>query len=250
MESILVTGSSGFIGWNLLQRPLYRWRPFDADEGFDIRNFDQLKERVKDCDAVVHLAAVSGVRQCEADASSAWSINVGGTANVAALGLPTIVASTAGAIKSDGVYGETKRQAEAIATAMGATVLRFANVYGPGMRHKPNLIPNAVSAAKSGETLTIHGDGQQTRDFVHVNDVCRAILQALENQLGGTWTVGSGQQRSVMDVLDAISSRFGRINTEFRPNASAGAVDGNYRERPLPGWKPKVGLTQGLESLV
>ena len=62
---------------------------------------------------------------------------------------------------------------------MKTAALRFSNVYGPYSLHKDNAIPNFIRRCLRGERLEIYGDGSQTRDFIHVHDLCDGIIAAV-----------------------------------------------------------------------
>jgi UDP-glucose-4-epimerase GalE len=127
-------------------------------------------------------------------------------------------------------YGESKRACEDVLFASGlpAVALRYFNAAGGlpadgvGERHDPetHLIPLALRAARTGVPLTLHGadydtpDGTCIRDYVHVADLADAHVAALERlergAEGGAWNLGSGQGRSVREVLAAVERTLGR----------------------------------------
>lgn len=234
---ILVTGSDGFIG-----RSLMTGKGFDIRQGCSILDTDALAEAAQGCEAVIHLAAISGIDACEYNPESAWATNVKGTHNVCKLGLPVVFASTAGAIKSNSVYAETKRQGEAIVRSHAGTVLRLANVYGPNMERKQSLIANIQRYSR----LTIRG-GEQRRDFIHVSDVGNALTACLYHK--GTFTAATGRAYTVNEVL-AMARRYKPLSVYYTELGSHEVMDGSCELNPPPGWKPLVTLEQGLEELL
>jgi nucleoside-diphosphate-sugar epimerase len=119
--------------------------------------------------------------------------------------------------------------------------LRYFMVFGP---NEPNTGPYAVVSGifiknkKEGKPLTIHGDGKQTRDFVHVEDICQANILAMNNDslINETFNVGTGTMISIQELADMISSD--QIHTEPRKvDLRATLCDTTKMERLL-GWKP------------
>ncbi len=137
--------------------------------------------------------------------------------------------------------------------------LRYFNVYGPRQDPKSDyaaVIPLFVSAALRGNTLRIYGDGEQTRDFVFVDDVVSANLAAAtaEGAPGGVFNVASGRRTSVNDLVRAIESGIGRpIDVEYTEER-AGDVTHSWADidatRTALGYEPKVGLEVGLERTI
>jgi UDP-glucose 4-epimerase len=129
---------------------------------------------------------------------------------------------------------------------------RFANVYGP--RQEAGLEGGVVAifldAMAAGAQTTIYGDGRQTRDFVHVDDVVRALLLAPGS--GRVFNVGSGAETSVLDLHEhcrAVSG--GGQEAAFAParegDVQRSALDVSLVEREL-GWRPQVALDDGLRK--
>lgn len=224
----LVTGGRGFIGRHV------QGKSYDIENGKDILNFAYLALEAMECERVIHLAAISGVLDCEKDPYKADNVNVLGTFNVCRLGIPVVFASTAGAINGDSVYAKTKREAEEIILEKGGCVLRFANVYGPGMEGKNSLIARGLR----DKNITIRGDGEQTRDFVHVYDVVKAIEMAQP----GLWTVATGQTHSVNEVVELMG-----LNPTYEPANPSELTRSEIDCKPLPGWEPTYTLEEGLK---
>jgi UDP-glucose 4-epimerase len=184
-------------------------------------------------DVIIHLAAIPGVKLCNENPRLAREVNVGGTRNVLEFArrndiLRVLFASAAavyGEIKRRPItedhpinplnlYAETKVKGEELCRGYSEkygikyTIMRMSNVYGPGFQVKPNLsvVPRFVLRAFSNQPLTIYGDGEQTRDFVHVEDVAQAQELALEmheaeNQI---FNIGSGEATSVNELAKVI----------------------------------------------
>jgi len=147
-------------------------------------------------------------------------------------------------------------------TAYGvATVaLRYSNVYGPGQssRHPYcGVVGKFLDAARAGRPLVVHGDGEQTRDYTHVDDVVEAtaLAAAAPHAVGEVFNVGTGVETSVNTLAHEVSALHGgaaRIEYVDRRD-----VD-NIRRRALSaekmrvrlGWVPRVRLREGLRQTV
>lgn len=187
-------------------------------------------------DAVVHLAAVSTVPAATADPDRAAQVNIVGTARVlqaaAAAGARSVVLASSSSVYglqpdppwSEGcppapisVYGGSKAAAEQVAAGwapslgVASVVLRYFNVYGPRQRGT-SAVPGFIDAALAGRAATIHGAGDQTRDFVYVADVVRSTLAALDlaKALDGlVINVASGAAVSVTALHAAVAGAVG-----------------------------------------
>lgn len=137
--------------------------------------------------------------------------------------------------------------------------LRYFNVYGP--RQDPAsdyaaVIPIFIAAALRGETLRIHGDGEQTRDFVFIEDVVRANLAAAKAPAaaGGVFNVASGRRTSVNDLVRAIERGIGRPVDVKHEGERAGDVKHSWADieatRAALGYEPGVELETGLERTI
>jgi len=137
--------------------------------------------------------------------------------------------------------------------------LRYFNVYGP--RQSPEsdyaaAIPTFIQAMLNGQAPTIFGDGNQTRDFVFVDDVIRANLLAAERPAaaGGVFNVGGGYAVSVLDLVERLKALIpGAPPAEFGPRRPGdiqfSQADLSRAEAGL-GYQPQVDLQQGLKATV
>jgi UDP-glucose 4-epimerase len=155
-------------------------------------------------DAVIHLAAQTGVVPSVENPQRDFEGNAVATFQALdacrRIGIDCFVFASSGAALGDVVpplheelvphplspYGAGKLTGEAYCQSfagsygMHTVSLRFSNVYGPASIHKNNAIPNFIKASLRGEPIHIYGDGQQTRDFIYVDDLCDAIILAVE----------------------------------------------------------------------
>jgi UDP-glucose 4-epimerase len=242
----------------------------------DIRDpaavFDAVRPEV-----VFHLAAQADVGTSVAKPAEDAEINVVGTVRILeaarAHGAQVLFSSTGGAI-----YGEVERAAgedfprrpvspygvaklageEYLAGwnrlyGTGHVALRFANVYGP--RQKPELEGGVIAIfldrmARDTPT-TVFGDGEQTRDFVFVGDVVRAVLAGV-GHVGGVFNVGTGIETSVNALHALCRSVSGSTRApEYAParpgDALRSVIDPSLAAREL-GWRPEVSLEDGLRE--
>ena len=132
--------------------------------------------------------------------------------------------------------------------------LRFFNVYGP--RHDPSssyacLIPRSIARVLRGESITIFGDGEQTRDFVYVGDIADATIAAAfstsSSCLGESINIASGKETSVNEIAKTILSlHSGKIDYMPPVKEPRRNVADNTKAQKLLGWTPKITLKQGL----
>jgi UDP-glucose 4-epimerase len=131
--------------------------------------------------------------------------------------------------------------------------LRFANVYGPRQSSslEGGVIAIFLERMERGEETVIFGDGEQTRDFVHVADVVRALVTASEHD-GGVFNIGTGVETSINRLHELCRAVVGAGPPPRHDEARAGdarrsVLDVSRAEREL-GWRPEVGLEDGLHS--
>lgn len=133
--------------------------------------------------------------------------------------------------------------------------LRYFNVYGPGgTSDYAGVIDTFLQQADDGGPLTVHGDGTQTRDFVHVEDVVAANLAAaVTDRTGRAYNVGTGTAHSVAEVAGLVRDAVGADPDVVYTTARSGDVEHSCadisRARRDLGYEPAVDLRSGLEAL-
>jgi len=214
---IFVTGIAGFIGSTVAELlrdcghqvsgcddlSLGRW--INVPEGIDWDVGDLRDMKAINADVVVHLAAMSCARW--PDPTELWERNLEATVHLKSIFNGRIVFSST-CVAPDpllGAYAGSKWACENILP--DATIFRFANVYGPKQRDwgaEPGVLAAWQKAEAVGEPIRIDGDGSQTRDFIHVDDVARAILLACESDEGDghTMDICTGVQTPVIELAD------------------------------------------------
>ena len=228
-------------------------------------------------EVVVHLAAQADVGTSVEHPRLDLEVNVLGTLNVLEAARPhgaqLVFSSTGGAIYGEcerpareddarepvSPYGTSKLAAEEYLATWNRlhgtrhVALRFANVYGPRQLAKleGGVVAIFSDRLRAGETVTIYGDGKQTRDYVYVGDVVAAVLAAI-GVAGGTYNVGTGTETSVVELFDAMSRVAGvDASAEHAParpgEARRSVLDASHAEREL-GWRPRFSLEEGLRA--
>jgi len=161
-------------------------------------------------------------------------------------------------------YAVTKVLGEALCRVyhedcgLGTVSLRLFNIYGArqaAVGGYASVIPKFMRAIADGKRPVVHGDGKQTRDFVHVDDVVAAFLLAAERKgvIGDEFNIGSGKAMSIIALLDLIRIAAG---SKLQPKFVA-ARQGEVRDscasiakaKLLLGFRPKVSLLEGIEGL-
>lgn len=251
---LLITGGAGYLGINLrhhLQQYDCDYINYDQTEGFDILDEHQLYQQMRKCDAVIHLAAIADVSYCEKNVMEAIETNIYGTRNVIdnayKLSCPMVFSSTIAAKTAHNVYGMTKRLGEIMVLRIGGVVLRFTNVYG-GLGYlskKRTALASFVGHKQKDITAQIFGDGSAKRDFIHVYDVCEAIIKAIGAQ-SGIYEICTGRSTSIKELADMIGVKY-----EFA-QPRAGDIDEipNEPNYESLGWNPTVSLENGLKELI
>lgn len=125
--------------------------------------------------------------------------------------------------------------------------LRYANVYGP--RQTGAVVPVFIRKMLDGVSPVIDGDGEQTRDFVYVEDVVRANLLALEYDDSGMFNVGTGRETSINELCDAIravTASVVRLHNSDRSGGQRRSVLGYDHTEDELGWTPTTTIDEGL----
>jgi dTDP-glucose 4,6-dehydratase len=160
-----------------------------------------------------------------------------------------------------GVYDEAKRYAEALTMAyhrqqgVDTAIVRIFNTYGSRMRpHDGRAIPTFLRQALADRPITVFGDGSQTRSFCYVSDLIRGIIALGESGYHDPVNVGNPDEFTLLELAEVVREVTGsssEIVYEALP------VDDPQQRRPeialareLLGWKPEVGLREGLKSTI
>jgi UDP-glucuronate 4-epimerase len=308
-ERVLVTGAAGFIGSTLVDRLLAEGRevagldnfdPFyaEAEKRENLRGalaaprFRLERADVRDAgaaarlcaagrfDAIVHLAALAGVRPSLERPAAYADVNVNGTAVLleAAVrhGAPRFVFASSSSVygeRRDGPFRETdrvdhpvspyaatKKAGELLAHTfhhvhgLAVTCVRFFTAYGP--RQRPDLaIRKFAELIRRGEPLPVYGDGSALRDFTYVDDVVDGLVRAIDTDLGyAVLNFGAGRKISVAEMVKQLEAALGRsARVDYQPR-QPGDVPRTWADitaaREALGYDPKVGFEEGIARFV
>jgi dTDP-glucose 4,6-dehydratase len=160
-----------------------------------------------------------------------------------------------------GVYDEAKRFAEALTMAyhryhgVNTKIVRIFNTYGPRMRPKDGrAIPTFVPQALKNESITIFGDGSQTRSFCYVHDLMEGIYRLLMSDINDPINIGNPYEMTIKEMAEMVLKVTGSKSKLIykplpiddpkvrQPNIS--------RAKKYLGWEPKIGLEEGLNKTV
>jgi len=250
----------------------------------DIRNYDTCLKCCEKTDIVVHLAANTGVVPSVENPRPDMEANVIGTFNMLEAArknsVKRFVFASSGAPIGEceppiheelaphpvSPYGASKLAGEGYCSAYFRTfgvetvALRFGNVYGPGSGHKSSVVAKFIRLAMKGQPLEIYGDGKQTRDFIYIADLIRAILLAASAPgIGGeTFQIATNAETTVKELADKlvpVLSESGYPNVRVRyAEPRLGDVRRNFSDtskaRKMLGWKAEIGLAEGLLKTV
>lgn len=244
----------------------------------DVRNADAVNEAARGCERIIHLAASVGNKRSIDHPQQDSEINVLGTLNVLEAarraGIPRVVFSSSagifGELKTlpisedhptdpDSPYGASKLAAEKMCLVynklygMRNVCLRYFNVYGPNQRYDAygNVIPIFADRIMRRQAITIFGDGEQTRDFVNVEDVASANIQsALSPDAAGVFNIGSGTRISI-NALAQWMQKAARVEVgvEYgppRPGDVRDSLADIRKAQKYLGYEPAVDLYEGL----
>lgn len=266
-KTVVITGAEGFIGSHLvlyLRKKGYVLRLFDRRK-HDLSRPESMDDLLGGADAVVHLAGAN-----RAAATELLRVNTLGT-----LGLleamsrfcpkaRIILASSSQVYLPTSLYGASKRFAEELiayysrTSSLQGIVLRFSNVYGTGCKPFYNsVIATFIHLIKNGQSLTVHGDGQQKRDYIYVADVVSSIEKVIEAKVGERLMIldiCSGEQSSINQIIKAIQNTQPKkvvVHYQKREEIDKSPPAKSWRKAwQLIGWKPTTDLVGGIRKTI
>jgi UDP-glucose 4-epimerase len=292
-KSVLVTGGSGFIGGHIVDAlsadndvAVLDTVAGDHPNGVtaiqgDIRDEATVDAAVEGVDVVFHQAALVSVAESVERPTESHAINATGTLNVLEAARKhdarVVIASSAAVygdpeetpidegqrLEPTSPYGLDKVASDHYARlyedlyGLDTVALRYFNVYGPGQTggDYAGVITVFLRQARNGEPITVNGDGTQTRDFVHIDDVVRANLLAAETDaVGRAYNVGTGESVTIRElaelIRDAVGSDSEIVHTDPRPGDIQHSCADIGRARSALGYEPTIDLEAGLRTLV
>ncbi|MDQ3316922.1 MAG: NAD-dependent epimerase/dehydratase family protein [Actinomycetota bacterium] len=252
----------------------------------DILDEDLALRAARGADAIVHLAANTGVLPSIEDPRGDCRKNVFGTLNYLEAARHNgvgrfVFASSGGTVIGEveppiheemaphpvAPYGASKLAGEGYCSAYFQTfgvqsvALRFGNVYGPLSGHKNSVVARFIKRAAGGETLEIYGDGAQTRDYIFIGDLIRAIkLSVTTTGVGGeTFQIATNAETTVRELTDRLLPALAEVgvkDVEVRNAEDLGrrGVSRNFADtskaKRLLGWQAEMDLDEGLRRTV
>lgn len=280
MIKIGVTGGSGFLG-SLLSKKLNDAGMYDVKiidvVGDPLFDPTILKEFVTGAEVIYHLAGIKDSKNPDL-----VRVNVQGTKNllevirkiapkchfVFASSFAVYKIPKFGQIVSENFpteprneYGKSKLEAEWMVAeysnkfSIKSTILRMSNVYGPGDSFGRNsVVSDFINKIKNNETVTIEGDGDQTRDFIFIDDVVNALIVARKQQdIFNIFNISSGEEVSIRDLVSTIEKISGHkanikmVSSDDQVGFWKGSSD---RANKLLSWNSKISLQDGVGSMV
>lgn len=276
--NVLVTGGSGFIGSHVVDKLIDIgavvtvfdvMKPHRQDVTFikgNIISFDELKAAMGDIDYVYHIAALSNIDKVAEEPLKAVDFNIISTAKVLEAARKSDVkrvlfASTYFVNSMKGhLYTTCKAASEMICkdyfTLYGLpfTILRYGTAYGPRSRGE-DVISIFVQKALSHQPLVIHGNGNQSRNFIYVEDLAEGNVAALhEKAINKTYVLDGKMQVTIKEVAETIRQLISDVKIIYekaRPDDCNHVFKGNSEkaENEL-GWESRISFEEGLRRYI
>ena len=273
---VLITGDKGFVGSATTKELEGEYIGYDIMDGFDVRDFDQLRDVVmgERPTAILHLAAIARFTDSDKDPLLAFETNVLGTKNVAEIcrkrHIPLIYASTGSVYmpisreppitedfecKGNSVYGCTKFLGEEYVRQQSPhMILRYAHLYGNEKRMH-GLIGGFLDRIERGLAPVLYG-GKQSNDFTYIKDVVTANLLALKSpwdKWNQTYNIGTGEELTSEEagkLVCELSGYKGEIDLkkgrEVDPSRFVYSIE---KARMMLGFEPKYSFRAGLKDM-
>jgi len=284
MAKCLVTGSSGFIAGHLIQALREQGDVVtgaDKKTGMDLTDGELCCELVDGMDVVYHLASetnlstsfefperalgddlLTTVNLLEASRDSRSDIRFIFTSSAAIYGHSLSQKISEEEVLGDNIvcpYGVNKRAAEIYTGlyrrvhGLSTVCLRLFNVYGPGQMNLQAAIPSFTLSILRGNRIQINGDGMQSRDFVHVKDVVKALMLMGKSRHTGVYNVGTGVSHTLLNLLLMLVNVSGKklfvdhvpqLQYDIRHSCA------NISRILRLGWEPELSLKEGLKDTI
>ncbi len=247
----------------------------------DIRDFDTCLKSCQGVDVVVHLAANTGVAPSIENPEFDMQTNVIGTFHMLEAsrqhGIKKFVMASSGATIGEveppiheektprpvSPYGASKLAGEAYCSAYSRSfgiktvALRFGNVYGPLSKHKNSVVAKFIKQAFAKEPLEIYGDGNQTRDFLYIDDLIQAVTLSVSSDVAGeVFQIATFKETTVNEIAskikNLIESETGQKVNIVYGDSRFGDVKRNFSDiskaRRMLGFSPEFDLDKGLKN--
>jgi len=295
----VVTGGAGFIGSRIVKLLVNKGHSVDVVDNLhtgkkenlgtilneinfyqiDIRDKEELRRIMKDCDGVFHQAALTVVPESFKIPQEYFDVNVEGTRNIFEIAKnekQRVVYASSSSVYGNvdkipitenfeknpvNPYGKTKLEAELLSEKFSKEgteiiALRYFNVFGIGQTGSyAGVITKFMNALSEKKSPIIYGDGSQIRDFVYVEDVAKANFAAMMNKTEfGFFNVGTGKVVSIKELAELMIKLY---KLELMPKYSK-ALSGDIKQskadtkqmKDLIGWESETKLEDGLKNML
>ena len=275
--SILVTGGSGFIGSHIVDKLIDNnisvkvfdvRKPHRKDTEFikgDITSFEELNAAMRDVEYLFHIAALSNINKVVENPLKAVDLNIMSTAKVLEAARNSqvervIYASSYFVDSGRGhIYTTTKEASEMLCKdyyslyGLPFTILRYGTVYGPRSRGE-DVISIFVKKALFHQPLTIYGNGNQSRNFIYVEDLAEGNVATLKDVAGNkTYNLEGMRPITVKEVAETVKKLIGDVWIEYkeeRPGDFEGKIVSAEKAKRELGWEPKVDFEGGVRRYI
>ena len=274
---VLVTGGAGFVGTNLVKRLLKdnhqvvsfddystgsKDNRLDGCTYIDIDITESFTDWVEQFDVIFHLAALPRIKPSFENPKGVCDVNVVGTQNVLEYAkkteTPVIYAGSSsfwgGVYKNP--YTFSKWQREELCKmyeriyGLNVTICRFYNVYGEHMATEGEYklaLSIFLEQYQNGKPLTITGDGEQRRDFTHVDDIVDAMMRVVYcNKWGSVYELGRGKNHSINEVAEMFGGE--RVYIDEIPGETRNTLCKSELARKKLKWEPKINLKDWIKE--
>ena len=295
----VVTGGAGFVGSHLVQLLIENNHEIIVIDNLhtgkkenlksmidkiefqkiDIRNYESMKNILKNIDGVFHQAALTVVQDSFSNPKEYYDVNVQGTENIFKLSIENkfkVVYASSSSVyghkqkmpieenmerKPINPYGQTKLECEHLFekySKLGGSIigLRYFNIFGKGQTVEyAGVITKFIERLKEGKAPIIFGKGSQIRDFISVDDIAKANLMAMNcNKSNLLVNIGSGKAISILELANMMIKISGiELNPTFTKSLQ-GDIEKSHADISLAkksfGWKPEITLQEWLNGTI
>lgn len=300
---IVVTGGSGFLGTHMiraLEIAGHEIKNIDIKPSrdtnvetviADILDTHRMKEEIRGADCVFHFAGLIEAGESVKDPQKFVDVNISGTVSILEAmrenNVKIILFSSSAAVYGEpqkipikendatlpiNPYGMTKLAMEGLISSyvqahkFTGVALRYFNLYGPEEHHEPesHALPRFIKQMYEGQEVTVYGDGQHQRDYIHIRDIVDAHMKALEYAVKNQeqyhyFNLSTEKPSTVLDIAHSVKTTLQRlgIQTEAqvthlaeRPGDPLVLYASAQKAHELLGWKAQVSLDEGIKETV
>lgn len=278
MKRILLTGSNGFIGQALLQalKSTYEVTVLDRNT-HPFNDKDQLAQVCRNIDIIIHLGGLTRgdsdqlieanttntMRLAEAAKNSSQPIHFIFASSFSVYSGSNELLTESSPLVPRNSYGLSKKWAEeclklvSSQSTLKVSILRLSNVYGPLVPpFAQSVVATFIEQIKKGQSVTLNGDGTQSRDFVFISDVIDAFSQAITRQIESNFEVFnicSATSTSLNELIKVIAGELRKTavveHKPSPPETVSWIGDFKYAKKAL-NWEPSITLEKGIKKCV